>query len=79
MQIHQNKLNAGLTKNVIALSQPVGLKAEAVTEEGVWCACTVEEVSNDRLRDCYVWWLECRVESPHTNRPFSSVNLHNLS
>ena len=79
MQIHQNKLNARLTENVIALSQPVGFKAEAVNEEGVWCACTVEEVSNDRLRDRFVLRLECRVESPHSNRTFSSVNLHNLS
>ena len=51
MQIHQNKLNARLTENVIALSQPVGFKADAVAEEGVWCACTVEEVSNYRLRN----------------------------
>ena len=54
MQIQQNKLNARLTENVITLSQPVGFKAEAVDEEGVWCVCTVEEVSNDRLRNCFV-------------------------
>ena len=42
-----HKLNVQLTENVIALSQPVGFKAEAVNE-GVWCACTVEEESNDQ-------------------------------
>ena len=31
-----------------------GFKAEAVNEEGVWGNCTVEEVSNDRLRICFV-------------------------
>ncbi|CAH3031560.1 unnamed protein product, partial [Pocillopora meandrina] len=28
-------------------TRPVGFKAEAVDEEGVWCACIVEEVDND--------------------------------
>ena len=31
----------------MALPQTVGFKAEAVDEEGVWCACTVEEVDDD--------------------------------
>ena len=31
----------------MAIPQIVGFKAEAVDEEGVWCACTVEEVDND--------------------------------
>ena len=31
----------------MALPQTVGFKAEAVDEDGVWCACTVEEASND--------------------------------
>ena len=79
MQIHPKKLNTWLTENVIALSQLVGFKAKAVDEEGVWCACTVEEITNDRLRYHFVRWLECRVESLHTNQTFSSVNLHNLS
>ena len=30
----------------MALPQTVGFKAEAVDEERVWCACTVEEVGN---------------------------------
>ena len=38
-----------MTKNVMALPQTVGFKAEAVDEEGVWCACTVEEVDNDNV------------------------------
>ena len=42
-----HKLNTWLTENVIALSQPVFFKAKAVDEEGVWCACTVEEETND--------------------------------
>ena len=54
MQIHQKKLNTQLTKNVIMLSQLVGFKAKVVDEEGVWCACTVEEISNDRLHDHFV-------------------------
>ena len=41
-------------KNVIVLLQPVGFKAEAVDEEGVWCAHTAEEVSNNQLRDRFV-------------------------
>ena len=31
----------------MALPQTVGFKAEAVDEEKVWCACTVEEVDDD--------------------------------
>ena len=31
----------------MAIPQIVGFKAEAIDEEGVWCACTVEEVDND--------------------------------
>ena len=31
----------------MALPQTVGFKAESVDEEGVWCACTVEEVDDD--------------------------------
>ena len=31
---------------MMALPQTVGFKAEAVNEERVWCACTVEEVDN---------------------------------
>ena len=54
MQIHQNKLNVQLTENVIALSRPVGFKAEAVDEEGVWCAYTVEGVSNNRLHNRFI-------------------------
>ena len=33
----------------MALPQTVGFKAEVVDEEGVWCACTVEEVENDNV------------------------------
>ena len=42
-----HELNARLTNNVMALPQTVGFKAEAVDEEGAWCACTVEEVDDD--------------------------------
>ena len=31
----------------MALPQTVGFQPEAVDEEGVWCACTVEEVDDD--------------------------------
>ena len=36
-----------MTKNEISLSKTVGFKAEAIDEEGVWCACTVKEVNNN--------------------------------
>ena len=38
-----HELNTRLNKNVMALPQTLGFKAEAVDEERVWCACTVEE------------------------------------
>ena len=42
-----HKLNAQLTENALVLPETVGFKAEAVDEEGIWCPCTVEDVSND--------------------------------
>ena len=44
-----HELNAQLTKNAMVLPQTVGFKAEAVGEEGIWCPCTVEDVSNDSV------------------------------
>ena len=33
----------------MALPHTVGFKAEAVDEEGSWCPCTVQDVSNDSV------------------------------
>ena len=55
-------LNARLTKNVMALPQTVGFKAEAVDEEGVWC-CVHCWRSKRWLRDRFLWRLECWEES----------------
>ena len=38
------------------LPQTVGFKAEAVDEEGVWCACTVEEVDDDYVIVSFDSW-----------------------
>ena len=40
----------------MALPQTVGFKAEAVDEEGVWCACTVEEVDDDYVIVSFDSW-----------------------
>ena len=40
----------------MALPQTVGFKAEVVDEEGVWCACTVEEVENDNVIVSFNGW-----------------------
>ena len=45
-----------MTKNVMALPQSVGFKAEAVDEEGVWCTCTVEEVDDDYVIVSFDGW-----------------------
>ena len=50
------ELNARLIKNMMAFPQTVGFKAEAVDEEGVWCACTVEEVDNDYVIVSFDGW-----------------------
>ena len=36
--------------------QTMGFKAEAVDEEGVWCACTVEEVDDDYVIVSFDSW-----------------------
>ncbi|KAK2570143.1 hypothetical protein P5673_004900, partial [Acropora cervicornis] len=33
----------------MALPQTVGFKAETVDEEGIWCPCTVEDISKDSV------------------------------
>jgi len=38
----------------MALPQTLGFKAEAVNEEGIWCAYTVVEVARQQLCDCFV-------------------------
>ena len=38
------------------LPQTVGFKVEAVDEEGVWCACTVEEVDDDYVIVSFDSW-----------------------
>ena len=40
----------------MALPQTVGFKAEAVDEERVWCACTVEEVDDDYVIASFDGW-----------------------
>ena len=40
----------------MALPQTVGFKAEAVDEEGVWCACIVEEVNDDYVFVSFDGW-----------------------
>ena len=50
----------------MALPQTVGFKAEAV-DEGVWCACTVEEVDDDYVIVSFDGWnaeWNCRVCDP---------------
>ena len=42
----------------MALPQTVGFKAEAVDEERVWCACTVEEVDDDYVIVSFDGWNE---------------------
>ena len=67
MQIYQNKLSGFIDRKAVLIAQTkrTGDRkcnhlcfhnqwAEAVDEKGVWCTCTVEEVSNDRLRDRFV-------------------------
>ena len=49
------KLNARLTNIVMALPQTVGFKPEAVDEEGVWCACTIE-VDDDYVIVSFDGW-----------------------
>ena len=51
-----HELNARLTENAMALPQTVGFKAEAVDEEGIWCPCTVEDVSNDSVIVSFDGW-----------------------
>ena len=51
-----HKLNAWLTENTMALAQTFGFKAEAVYEEGIWCPCTVEDVSNDSVIGSFEGW-----------------------
>ena len=41
---------------MMALPQTVGFKAEAVDEERVWCACTVEEVDDDYVIASFDGW-----------------------
>ena len=40
----------------MALPQTVSFKAEVIDEEGVWCACTVEEVENDNVIVSFNGW-----------------------
>ena len=44
------------TENAMALSQTVGIKAEAVDEAGIWCPCTVEDVRNDSVIVSFDGW-----------------------
>ena len=53
-----------MNKNVMALPQTVGFKAEAVDEERVWYACTVKKVDDDYLIVSFDGWnveWNCRV------------------
>ena len=40
----------------MALPHTVGFKAEAVDEEGIWCPCTVEDISNDSVIVSFDGW-----------------------
>ena len=40
----------------MALPHTVGFKTEAVNEEGIWCPCTVEDVSNDSVIVSFDGW-----------------------
>jgi len=40
----------------MAIPKTVGLKSEAVDEEGVWCACNVEEVENEAVIVSFDGW-----------------------
>ena len=42
--------------HAMALPQTVGFKAEAVDEEGIWCPCTVQEVSSDSVIVSFDGW-----------------------
>ena len=50
------ELNAQLTENAMAVPHTVGFKAEAVDEEGIWCPCTVEDVSNNSVIVSFDAW-----------------------
>ena len=55
----------------MALSHTVGFKAEAVDEEGIWCPCTVEDVSNDSVIVSFDGWnaeWNCRICDPREIR-----------
>ena len=52
----------------MALPQTVGFKAEAVNEEGIWCLCTVKDVSNDAVNVSFDGWnaeWNCRIYVTH--------------
>ena len=71
---------------MMALPQTVGFKAEAV-DQGVWCACTVEEVDDDYVIVSFDGWnaeWNCRVcdppeirdrKLPHRKRKRSNLSL----
>ena len=66
-----HELNARLTENAMALPQTVSFKAEAVDEEGIWCPCTVEDVSNDSVIVSFDGWnaeWNRRICDPRENR-----------
>ena len=74
----------------MVLPQTVGFKAEAVDEEGVWCACTVEEVDDDYVIVSFDSWnvewnhrvcdprersgIEHCLIGKEAKKPFPSVN-----
>ena len=47
------------------------IKAEAVDEEGIWCPCTVKDVSNDSVIVLFDGWnaeWNCRIYDPREIR-----------
>ena len=56
-----------LTENTMALPQRVGFKAETVDEKGIWCPCTVEDISKDSVIISFdgqnVDWNRCTCDS----------------
>ena len=58
----------------MVLPQTVGFKAEAVDEEGVWCACTVEEVDDDYVIVSFACTVE-EVDDDYVIVSFDSWNV----
>ena len=64
----------------MALPQTVGFKAEAVDEEGIWCPCTVQEVSRDSVIVSFDGWnaeWNRRISDPRETEMIASADVKN--